>query len=213
MLELPLSEKGSDTESSGDDDARSVEKEKISSPPLPPPPAPNPPVARTPERVKEDKFTKEKLKKKDKKNPKDEDGSRKKKRKSKEKDEVVPEKISKTKAVEDIMIVREEPADEEVDERLSEPSPPISSPPREDQEVSRSRSPSPLKFTEEYVMELKDLQQKIMTLEDNAELQRVVQVIAETGQYEITKKTFDFDLCALDKSTVKRLQDLFFAAS
>lgn len=212
MLELPLSEKGSDTESSGDDDERNVEKEKISSPLLPPPPAPNPPVARTPERVKEDKFTKEKLKKKDKKNPKDEDGSRKKKRKSKEKEEV-PEKISKTKAVEDMTIVREEPADEEVDERLSEPSPPISSPPREDQDVSRSRSPSPLKFTEEYVMELKDLQQKIMTLEDNAELQRVVQVIAETGQYEITKKTFDFDLCALDKSTVKRLQDLFFAAS
>lgn len=67
----------------------------------------------------------------------------------------------------------------------------------------------PEKFSPDYVLQLRDLQRKIMTLEDNAELQRVVQVIAETGQYEITKKTFDFDLCALDRSTVKRLQDFF----
>lgn len=68
---------------------------------------------------------------------------------------------------------------------------------------------TPVQFSPDYVSQLKDLQRKIMTLEDNAELQRVVQVIAETGQYEITKKTFDFDLCALDRSTVKRLQDFF----
>lgn len=67
-------------------------------------------------------------------------------------------------------------------------------------------------FSEEYVSQLKDLQQKIMTLQDNDELQRVVQVIAETGHYEITKKTFDFDLCALDRRTVQRLQQ-FFSAS
>ncbi|XP_017883467.1 protein AF-9 [Ceratina calcarata] len=64
-------------------------------------------------------------------------------------------------------------------------------------------------FSEDYVSQLKDLQQKIMTLQDNEELQRVVQVIAETGQYEITKKTFDFDLCALDRRTVQRLQQFF----
>ncbi|KYN08701.1 PREDICTED: protein AF-9 [Cyphomyrmex costatus] len=67
-------------------------------------------------------------------------------------------------------------------------------------------------FSEDYVSQLKDLQHKIMTLQDNDELQRVVQVIAETGQYEITKKTFDFDLCALDRRTVHRLQQ-FFSAS
>ncbi|XP_011877163.1 PREDICTED: protein AF-9 [Vollenhovia emeryi] len=67
-------------------------------------------------------------------------------------------------------------------------------------------------FSEDYVSQLKDLQHKIMTLQDNDELQRVVQVIAETGQYEITKKTFDFDLCALDRRTVQRLQQ-FFSAS
>nr|CAD7396051.1 unnamed protein product [Timema cristinae] len=74
-------------------------------------------------------------------------------------------------------------------------------------------APTPETFTPDYVSELMDLQQKIMTLEDNAELQRVVQVIAETGQYEITKKTFDFDLCTLDRRTVKRLQDFFSASS
>ncbi|XP_072743343.1 uncharacterized protein Ear [Anoplolepis gracilipes] len=67
-------------------------------------------------------------------------------------------------------------------------------------------------FSEDYISQLKDLQQKIMTLQDNEELHRVVQVIAETGQYEITKKTFDFDLCALDRRTVQRLQE-FFSAS
>ena len=65
------------------------------------------------------------------------------------------------------------------------------------------------KFTKEYVAQLRDLQHRIMSLEDNAELQKVVKVIAETGQYEITKKTFDFDLCALDIETVKRLQEFF----
>lgn len=69
-----------------------------------------------------------------------------------------------------------------------------------------------LVFSEDYVSQLKELQQKIMTLQDNQELQRVVQVIAETGQYEVTRKTFDFDLCALDRATVQRLQQ-FFSAS
>ncbi|KAL0270668.1 UNVERIFIED_CONTAM: hypothetical protein PYX00_008003 [Menopon gallinae] len=65
------------------------------------------------------------------------------------------------------------------------------------------------KFTKEYVAQLRDLQHRIMTLEDNDYLQKVVQVIAETGQYEITKQTFDFDLCALDINTIRRLQEFF----
>ncbi|XP_034943171.1 protein AF-9 [Chelonus insularis] len=75
-----------------------------------------------------------------------------------------------------------------------------------------SENDEPPVFSEDYVSQLKDLQQKIMTLQDNQELQRVVQVIAATGQYEITRKTFDFDLCALDRRTVQRLQQ-FFSAS
>lgn len=64
----------------------------------------------------------------------------------------------------------------------------------------------------DYMSELKDLQHKIMTLQDNNELQRVVEMIAATGCYEITSATFDFDLCALDRHTVQRLQE-FFATS
>lgn len=75
-------------------------------------------------------------------------------------------------------------------------------------DVSRSPSPSPSnKFTDEYINSLKHLQHKIMLLEDE-DLQRVVSVIAETGHYEITTKTFDFDLCALNETTVKKLQEL-----
>lgn len=75
-------------------------------------------------------------------------------------------------------------------------------------DVSRSPSPSPSsKFTDEYINSLKHLQHKIMLLEDE-DLQRVVTVIAETGHYEITTKTFDFDLCALNETTVKKLQEL-----
>lgn len=61
----------------------------------------------------------------------------------------------------------------------------------------------------EYMIELKELQNKIMALDDNNELQQVVEMIAATGCYEITTKTFDFDLCALDRITVQRLQEYF----
>lgn len=64
----------------------------------------------------------------------------------------------------------------------------------------------------DYMAELQELHHKIMTLQDNKELQHVVELIAETGNYEITSRTFDFDLCKLDRNTVQRLQD-FFAAS
>lgn len=64
----------------------------------------------------------------------------------------------------------------------------------------------------DYMAELQELHHKIMTLQDNKELQQVVELIAETGNYEITSRTFDFDLCKLDRHTVQRLQD-FFATS
>lgn len=75
-----------------------------------------------------------------------------------------------------------------------------------------SPTPEEKAFTPDYMSELKELQHKIMTLQDNTEIQDIVQMVAETGQFEITKKTFDFDLCTLDRSTVQRLQE-FFASS
>lgn len=56
---------------------------------------------------------------------------------------------------------------------------------------------------------LRELQTKIMGLKDNSDLQKVVQLIAETGRYEVSAHTFDFDLCLLDRSTVMQLQSFF----
>ncbi|KAG5878299.1 hypothetical protein JTB14_017650 [Gonioctena quinquepunctata] len=60
---------------------------------------------------------------------------------------------------------------------------------------------------------LRDLQHKIMNLKDNADLQKVVQLIAKTGPYEVSAHTFDFDLCLLDTSTVRQLQEFFSTVS
>lgn len=62
---------------------------------------------------------------------------------------------------------------------------------------------------EDYMNILRDLQHKILTLQDNAELQRVVQLIAETGRFEVSAQTFDFDLCLLERSTITQLQNFF----
>ncbi|KAH8369369.1 hypothetical protein KR009_009201 [Drosophila setifemur] len=73
-------------------------------------------------------------------------------------------------------------------------------------------APGHLQLPTEYLSELQELHHKIMTLQDNEELQHVVEMIAATGCYEITHKTFDFDLCKLDRGTVQRLQE-FLATS
>lgn len=63
----------------------------------------------------------------------------------------------------------------------------------------------------DYMTELKDLKHKITTLKNNDTLQTVVRMIAQTGNYEITKSSFDFDLVQLDKGTVQRLQEFLTA--
>lgn len=62
---------------------------------------------------------------------------------------------------------------------------------------------------EDYMQILRDLQHKITTLQDNSELQKVVQLVAETGRFEVSARTFDFDLCLLERSTVRQLQEFF----
>ena len=71
---------------------------------------------------------------------------------------------------------------------------------------STSQQP-PMKISNDYMNELKELKNKITTLKNNDDLQYVVQLIASTGCYEITKSTFDFDLCLLDQKTVEKLQE------
>lgn len=48
-----------------------------------------------------------------------------------------------------------------------------------------------------------------MGLKDNGDLQKIVQLIAETGRFEVSANTFDFDLCLLDRATVQQLQNFF----
>lgn len=60
----------------------------------------------------------------------------------------------------------------------------------------------------DYMVQLRDLQQRIMKIKNNEDLERVVNLIAETGRYEVTTQTFDFDLCLLDRATVQQLIQL-----
>ncbi|KAM8898857.1 protein AF-9 isoform 2-T2 [Spinachia spinachia] len=57
-----------------------------------------------------------------------------------------------------------------------------------------------------YLDELVELHKRLMTLREGHVLQQIVNLIEETGHFHITNTTFDFDLCSLDRSTVKKLQ-------
>ncbi|XP_030193962.1 protein AF-9 isoform X1 [Gadus morhua] len=57
-----------------------------------------------------------------------------------------------------------------------------------------------------YLDELVDLHRRLMTLREGHILQQIVNLIEETGHFHITNTTFDFDLCSLDRSTVRKLQ-------
>ncbi|XP_049923596.1 protein AF-9 isoform X3 [Epinephelus moara] len=79
----------------------------------------------------------------------------------------------------------------------SSPSPP-----------SRNEAPPLLKTTnnQAYLDELVELHKRLMTLREGHILQQIVNLIEETGHFHITNTTFDFDLCSLDRSTVRKLQ-------
>ncbi|NWW93815.1 AF9 protein, partial [Rhynochetos jubatus] len=57
-----------------------------------------------------------------------------------------------------------------------------------------------------YLDELVELHRRLMTLRERDVLQQIVNLIEETGHFHITNTTFDFDLCSLDKTTVRKLQ-------
>ncbi|KAJ0175054.1 hypothetical protein K1T71_009195 [Dendrolimus kikuchii] len=73
---------------------------------------------------------------------------------------------------------------------------------------SLGEEPEPGELSPDYMVQLRDLQQRIMKIKNNEDLERVVNLIAETGRYEVTTQTFDFDLCLLDRSTVQQLIQL-----
>uniref|UniRef100_A0A8C4QUK7 MLLT3 super elongation complex subunit n=1 Tax=Eptatretus burgeri TaxID=7764 RepID=A0A8C4QUK7_EPTBU len=57
-----------------------------------------------------------------------------------------------------------------------------------------------------YLDELVELHRRLMCLRERHILQQIVNLIKETGHFQITTTTFDFDLCMLDKTTVRKLQ-------
>lgn len=71
----------------------------------------------------------------------------------------------------------------------------------------RDEKKQSLHIESSYLKELIDLQQQIMSLRDRHLLQKIVDVIEETGQYNISRSSFDFDLCLLDQTTVRKLQN------
>lgn len=78
----------------------------------------------------------------------------------------------------------------------------------QDNGVSSSLGEDAEELSPGYMEQLRELQQRIMTIKSNEELDRVVNLIAETGRYEVTTQTFDFDLCLLDRATVQQLIQL-----
>lgn len=65
------------------------------------------------------------------------------------------------------------------------------------------------RWSDDYLRLLQDLQRRIGLLDDDALVQKLVDLIEESGQYETTEETFDFDLCALDRRTIQRIQEFF----
>lgn len=98
-------------------------------------------------------------------------------------------------------------SDDDDDETTPSSAPQQQLPPPQQPPSNQSSQHGESPADKQYIAQLKELQNKIMTLENNDELQQVVEMIAATGCYEVTNQTFDFDLCALDRTTVRRLQE------
>ncbi|XP_051965408.1 protein ENL-like isoform X2 [Xyrauchen texanus] len=64
-----------------------------------------------------------------------------------------------------------------------------------------------------YTDELVDLHRRLMALRERNVLQQIVNLIEETGHFNVTNTTFDFDLFSLDESTVRKLQSYLEATA
>ena len=53
---------------------------------------------------------------------------------------------------------------------------------------------------------LKMMHKHLNSLQDPQQLQEIVNIIEQTGQYNLTASTFDFDLCKLDDHTLSKLK-------
>ncbi|XP_069784023.1 protein ENL isoform X2 [Narcine bancroftii] len=64
-----------------------------------------------------------------------------------------------------------------------------------------------------YTEELVDLHRRLMALRERNVLQQIVNLIEETGHFNVTNTTFDFDLFSLDETTVRKLQSYLEATA
>ncbi|KAL4608364.1 protein ENL isoform X4 [Arapaima gigas] len=68
-------------------------------------------------------------------------------------------------------------------------------------------------YDKAYTEELVDLHRRLMALRERNILQQIVNLIEETGHFNVTNTTFDFDLFSLDESTVRKLQSYLEATA
>ncbi|KAM5238759.1 protein ENL isoform 2-T2 [Ctenodactylus gundi] len=101
--------------------------------------------------------------------------------------------------------------------------PPPQKPPPPSSKASGRRSPEPCSKPEKtlkkgaydkaYTDELVELHRRLMALRERNVLQQIVNLIEETGHFNVTTTTFDFDLFSLDESTVRKLQSYLEAVA
>uniref|UniRef100_A0A3Q2CSG2 AF-9 ANC1 homology domain-containing protein n=1 Tax=Cyprinodon variegatus TaxID=28743 RepID=A0A3Q2CSG2_CYPVA len=71
----------------------------------------------------------------------------------------------------------------------------------------RKEAPALIKTTSNQILEVKSpVKQSKQDKNENIDCDKIVNLIEETGHFHITNTTFDFDLCSLDRSTVRKLQ-------
>ncbi|XP_066552045.1 protein ENL isoform X2 [Amia ocellicauda] len=103
-----------------------------------------------------------------------------------------------------------------------DPLPPPQKHSSSNNKVSGRKSPDPCSRPEKilkkgydkaYTEELVDLHRRLMALRERNVLQQIVNLIEETGHFNVTNTTFDFDLFSLDESTVRKLQSYLEATA
>ena len=77
-----------------------------------------------------------------------------------------------------------------------------------EQEAPVVSKPKPKATTPWDTNTLKKLHKQLNAINDAGILQEIVNVIEQTGIYQLTPSTFDFDLCKLDESTLSKLSKL-----
>lgn len=76
-----------------------------------------------------------------------------------------------------------------------------------DKDSTPFTSSSSLSFRSSNSNEMVILQKRISELQDSNVLQRIVDIIEDTGHYEMTNVSFDFDLMKLDDVTIRKLKN------